>query len=160
MTCEKCGAHGQNDAFCSKCGATIEQTTTVCSSCLKEVLNSHFCHLCGESLEGRTCMQCGAADQTGKFCRSCGGSPDEKPEKKPMRPSANGACPSCGEVSMSPAPRTDKWVVCLSCLKRFDRTPMVNEHCPICGGDAVFQKRGDGGPYCAQCLQVPVSTQE
>lgn len=160
MTCGKCGAHDQNDAFCSKCGSAIDHTTTVCSSCSKEVLNSNFCHLCGESLRGRTCLQCGAEDQTGKFCRSCGKSPEEKPRKKSMRFGALSACPSCGEDRMSPAPGSDKSVVCLSCLKQFDRMLMVDERCPSCGGDAVFRKRGDGGPYCAQCLQEPLTTEE
>ena len=160
MTCGTCGAHDQNDAFCSKCGSAIDHTTTVCSSCSKEVLNSNFCHLCGESLRGRTCLQCGAANQTGKFCRSCGKSPEEKAGQELLRHSAEGACPTCGEGRLSHALKSDKWVVCLACFEQFDRVLMVNDCCPSCGGDATFHKRGDGGPYCAQCLQEPESAKE
>jgi hypothetical protein len=153
MTCGKCGAHDQNDAFCSKCGSVIDHTTTICSSCLKEVLNSYFCHLCGESLGARVCVHCGAANQTGRFCRSCGMSSAEKRAKETKETVATGACPSCGESRWSTALRTNKWVVCLACFEQFDRIVMVDDECPSCGGRDIYQKSGGDGPYCAHCIQ-------
>ena len=152
MTCGKCGAHDQNDAFCSKCGSTIDHTTTVCTSCLKEVLNSNFCHLCGEYLGARDCVHCGAENQTGKFCRSCGMSSAKKRTKN-KNSVAVGSCPSCGESRLSPALRTDKWVVCLACFGQFDRIVMVDDQCPSCGGREAFGKSGNHGHYCAHCIQ-------
>lgn len=154
MTCGKCGAHDQNDAFCSKCGSAIDHTTTICSSCLKEVLNSHFCHLCGESLGARVCVHCGADNQTGRFCRSCGMSADEKRTNDPV---ATGACPSCGKSRLSPALRKNKWVVCLACFEQFDRIVMVDDVCPSCGGREAIPRAGEDGAYCAHCIQPQVA---
>ena len=157
MTCGKCGAHDQNDAFCSKCGSTIDHTTTICSSCLKEVLNSHFCHLCGESLEARICDSCGANNQTGKFCRSCGRSSTEKRTKTAKSSASLGTCPSCGESWVSPALRTTKWVACVACFEQFDRIVMVDDQCPSCGGHEAFRRAGGDGPFCAHCIQPQVA---
>ncbi len=157
MTCGKCGALNQYDAYCSKCGTAVDHSMTECASCLKEVLNSNFCHLCGESLGGRACAHCGSEGQTGKFCRSCGESSLKKPLKKPKGLRAPEVCPLCGDNRLSPALRTDKWVTCLGCFEQFDRISMVDDHCPGCGGDEVFRQRGDGGPFCAHCIQPQVA---
>jgi hypothetical protein len=157
VTCSKCGAHDQNDHFCSKCGTPIDRSTTVCGSCNREVLNSNFCHLCGESIGPRTCLHCGSEGQTGKFCRACGTSRDEKPRKKKAQSIAEIGCPSCGDQRLSDAIKTDAWVTCLSCFEQFDRVVMVSGTCPSCGGIDTYRNRGDGGPFCISCIETKLA---
>jgi len=73
--CSKCGASiAQSSKFCPSCGESLQQNFRSCSGCsTSNPSTSKFCANCGSSLAAQKCAKCGAElSLDAKFCNECG----------------------------------------------------------------------------------------